>query len=157
MFTNPSPETSISTSPSTASVPLRTLARRSRSSSCAAEMGGNSSRTSKMRRRLERATTMLNRDLPDCSLSVTVGIRSLLVLKTVAGVNFKQATNSTPLGGMISCRSAFILQLSLPAVCSVFPNVSLQWEKQLSRSSELACYDQTKALNTTSSWTICTC
>jgi len=58
----PSPSVSISTSPSTDSVPLRTATFRSRSSSRCAFMGANSSTTSNIRRTFERATTMLNRE-----------------------------------------------------------------------------------------------
>lgn len=93
-FTKPSPVPSISTSPSTASASLRTLARRSVSSSCCVDTGAGSSLTSKMRRRLERATTMLKSVRPVCDEEPAWG--------RVDVVNLRHAACSTPLGGRIS-------------------------------------------------------
>ena len=91
-LTKPSPCLSISTSPSTASVPLRSLSFLSCSSSACVRKGAGSSRTWKMRTKFLRATTTLQNTLGEVEESGKVKLR--------------QVANSTPLGGRMSCRIA---------------------------------------------------
>jgi hypothetical protein len=106
MLIYPSPCSSISTSPSTASVPRLTAERRSRSSSACGCIGAGSSRTSNIRSRFERATTRLQRTRETNSWRVEtfVGVGR----GRVEGVNLRLVANSTPLAGRISCRRACI-------------------------------------------------
>lgn len=106
MLIYPSPCSSISTSPSTASVPRLTADRRSRSSSTCGSIGAGSSRTSNIRSRFERATTKLQRTRETNSWRVEtfMGVGR----GRVEGVNLRLVANSTPLAGRISCRKACI-------------------------------------------------
>lgn len=108
MLTNPSPSSSISTSPSTASVPRRVFPFLSRSSSAWVGNGAGSSRTSNMRRRLERATTTLHKTrlAISCRMFELVGDDESC---RVEGNSLRLVANSTPLAGRISWCNACML------------------------------------------------
>jgi hypothetical protein len=101
---NPSPPSSISSSPSRASVPLGTHCPslsfvRTR---VGVGRGASSSRTSKILKRLARATTRLQRT---CT---SLCVKEVESRACTDGVSFKDVANSTPLGGIISCLNANI-------------------------------------------------
>ena len=103
IFTKPSPCLSISTSPSTASVPLRSFILLSCSSSACIGKGAGSSRTSNIRMRFVRATTTLHKALAANSWRVDeLGGVGRTQSRRVDGVNLRLVANSTPLGGRIS-------------------------------------------------------
>ena len=94
MLMNPSPRSSIATSPSTASVPLLTFDLCFRSSSTWFCIGHGFSRTSKIRSKFERATTTLQMTC-DTNSCLVVAFSEVESVINVEGVDLTLVTNST--------------------------------------------------------------